>query len=60
MNVRQRIGFVGFAVVSCSLTTWVVAQSVTVSVSAKVRPLPAQDPYVHHHPPPGRPVDQGA
>ncbi len=57
MNVRRRIGILGFAVVSCSVTTWVVAQSVTVSVSARARTIPAHDPYVHHHPPPGRPVD---
>lgn len=57
MNVRRRIEFLGFAVASCCLTTLVVAQSFTVSVATKVRTMPAHDPYVIHHPPPGRPVD---
>lgn len=57
MNKQRRFTGVALAVVSCSLTTWVVAQSVTVTAAVKPRPTPAHDHYSHHHPPPGRPVD---
>jgi len=53
---RKTIGLV-LAVASCCLTTWVVAQTVTVAAAARVEAAHPHDHYVHPYPQAGRPVD---